>query len=130
MENDYEKTDRLFELHLKYLQKVQKIEKEIELEKQSLEAIDETDEQQFYLDRLEAGLFTLQLVDLVIAFVCNSSKGEIKSRLELLLSQQSLTFHNVSAIVKEYAKNIGDSEETKMEAKQIEDLASRLTESH
>jgi len=79
---------------------------------------------------LEAGLFTLQLVDLVIAFVCNSSKGEIKSRLELLLSQQSLTFHNVSAIVKEYAKNIGDSEETKMEAKQIEDLASRLTESH
>jgi len=130
MENDYEKTDRLFELHLKYLQKVQKIEKQIELEKQSLEETDETDEQQFYLDRLEAGLFTLQLVDLVIAFVCNLSKGEIKSRLELLLSQQSLTFHNVSAIVKEYAKNIGDSEETKMEAKQIEDLASRLTESH
>lgn len=62
--------ERLLELHFKYLDKVRLIDTEIEQEKQRLkrrgEDVDEELEDEFYIRRLDAGLFTLQLVDYVM----------------------------------------------------------------
>lgn len=58
------------ELHFKYLDKVRVIDTEIEREKHRLkmrgEEMDEDMEDEFYIRRLDAGLFTLQLVDYVM----------------------------------------------------------------
>lgn len=37
-------------------------------------------EEQFYLRRLEAGLFTLQLIDYVMLEVCNSGAPSVSAR--------------------------------------------------
>lgn len=67
VENDFEKVDRLMELHLKYLEKVHNIDKEIESEKNNEEEEEDEDiEEANYLKRLSGGLFTLQLVDYII----------------------------------------------------------------
>ncbi|KAF9799342.1 hypothetical protein SFRURICE_000850 [Spodoptera frugiperda] len=59
-ENDLEKVDRLLELHFKYMDKVDRTEKEMEQEQEEL-----NDDAQ-YLMRLSNGLFTLQLIDRII----------------------------------------------------------------
>ncbi len=72
-EHDFEKINRLCELHTRYREKVAKIDQEIEEEKAGMAEEDvEIDEEiatEFYLKRLEEGLLTLQLVDLVLVFL-------------------------------------------------------------
>ena len=46
--------------------------------------MDEELEDEFYLQRLDAGLFTLQIVDIVIGFVTTKVQG-VKSKLAELL---------------------------------------------
>ena len=54
---ELEKIDRLVELHSQYSDIMNSL---------SISAVETGDENQLYLDRLEAGLFTLQMVDLVM----------------------------------------------------------------
>ncbi len=41
--------------------------------------IDEEQEEQFYLQRLEAGLFTLQLIDYIMLEACQSGPNSVSS---------------------------------------------------
>ncbi len=41
--------------------------------------IDEEQEEQFYLQRLEAGLFTLQLIDFIMLEICQSGPGSVST---------------------------------------------------
>jgi beta-catenin-like protein 1 len=76
VENDYEKTDRIMELFLKYLEEVQRVDKLIEAErkrsqnnKDSDEDDDDDDdekENEYYMKRLEGGLFALQSIVYII----------------------------------------------------------------
>lgn len=59
-ENELEKVDRLVDLHVKYSLLVRTFEEEHKEEG--------VDEETKYLDKLDAGFFTLQLVDLTVAF--------------------------------------------------------------
>jgi beta-catenin-like protein 1 len=54
---ELEKIDRLVELHSQYSDIMNSL---------GISAVETGDENQLYLDRLEAGLFTLQMVDLVM----------------------------------------------------------------
>lgn len=86
-ENDLEKVDRLLELHFKYMDKVDRAEKEMEVIMfKSLKSCqlwvnlyavqariiffqqeaEELDDDAQYLKRLSGGLFTLQLIDRII----------------------------------------------------------------
>jgi beta-catenin-like protein 1 len=60
-ENDYEKLYLLFELHEEYANKMAFISHEF------------LDEEEYYLQRLEEGLFTLHLVDLIILYLREQS---------------------------------------------------------
>ena len=42
------------------------------------EDLDEAMEEQFYLRRLDAGLFTLQLIDCVIVECCSSGNSSVR----------------------------------------------------
>jgi beta-catenin-like protein 1 len=62
-------------------------QKKQEMDEEDLE--DEEVQEDFLLQRLDAGLFILQLVDLAIAFVCaNSPDTRIKSQFLDLLSMR------------------------------------------
>lgn len=70
VENDFEKVQRLVELHDTFYKATLECEKKIQQKMKELissrKGISDEDEDSFYLMKLDAGLFTLQLVDLVL----------------------------------------------------------------
>jgi len=111
-ESDHEKVDRLMELHLKYLRKVQETDEDIEKEARKLEGTEEelTDEE-IYLKRLENGLFTLQLIDYIILEICTSGASTVKERVHQTLNLRGGNMKSIRNIVREYAGNLGEGEE-------------------
>ncbi|GCB72988.1 hypothetical protein scyTo_0002287, partial [Scyliorhinus torazame] len=111
-ENDCEKVDRLMELHFKYLEAVQVADKKIEGEKHDMvrqgEIIDDDMEDEFYLRRLDAGLFVLQLVCYIMVESCNASIPQIRQRVHQILNMRGGSTKVVRHIMREYAENIGD----------------------
>ncbi|XP_047707305.1 beta-catenin-like protein 1 isoform X2 [Prionailurus viverrinus] len=111
-ENDSEKVDRLMELHFKYLDAMQVADKKIEGEKHDMvrrgEIIDNDTEDEFYLRRLDAGLFVLQHICYIMAEICNASVPQIRQRVHQILNMRGSSIKIVRHIIKEYAENIGD----------------------
>uniref|UniRef100_A0A3Q2CKP5 Beta-catenin-like protein 1 n=1 Tax=Cyprinodon variegatus TaxID=28743 RepID=A0A3Q2CKP5_CYPVA len=129
-ENDCEKVDRLMELYFKYLEAVQQADKRIEGEKHDMvrrgEILDETMEDEFYLRRLDAGLFVLQLLCYIMVEISNSGVSQLQQRVHQILNIRGGSVKVVRHIMREYAESIGDgkSEEFKeAERKRIMDLA-------
>lgn len=69
-ENEYEKVERLLELHFKYFAKAEEANQNVQKEKEELEEVTAEDEDNFLIQRLDAGLFTLQLINFIIAELC------------------------------------------------------------
>uniref|UniRef100_A0A8C0D7N5 Catenin beta like 1 n=1 Tax=Balaenoptera musculus TaxID=9771 RepID=A0A8C0D7N5_BALMU len=111
-ENDSEKVDRLMELHFKYLDAMQVADKKIEGEKHDMvrrgEIIDNDIEDEFYLRRLDAGLFVLQHICYIMAEICNANVPQIRQRVHQILNMRGSSIKIVRHIIKEYAENIGD----------------------
>lgn len=104
-ENEFEKIDRLMELYTRYTERVKVETKRLE----TLELDDvEMDEEDRYLAKMDAGLYTLQLLALVLAHVWASENQGIQDRIDLLLKQQRLSRKDVITVLQEYHDNIGD----------------------
>uniref|UniRef100_A0A6Q2X8B8 Beta-catenin-like protein 1 n=1 Tax=Esox lucius TaxID=8010 RepID=A0A6Q2X8B8_ESOLU len=127
--------DRLMELHFKYLEAVQQADKRIEGEKHVRtlhpemvkrgEILDDVMEDEFYLRRLDAGLFVLQLLCYIMVEISNSGISQLQQRVHQILNLRGGSVKVVRHIMREYAENIGDgkSEEFKAsEQKRIMDL--------
>jgi beta-catenin-like protein 1 len=68
VESDYEKLDRLLEMHEQYQKKAAAADRNFI---PSLDDLDEDElKDEMYLNRLDKGLFTLQLVDYVLGSIC------------------------------------------------------------
>lgn len=105
IENEFEKVDRLMELYTRYTERVKVESKRLE----TIELNDvEMDEEDRYLAKMDAGLYTLQLLALILAHVWASENSGIQSRIDLLLKQQRLSRQDVITILQEYHDNIGD----------------------
>ncbi|XKL60497.1 hypothetical protein PGB90_007554 [Kerria lacca] len=111
-ENDYEKVDRLLELHFKYLTKVELIDKEVENMEKESDMTDEEFENEVYFRRLEEGLFTLQLIDYIILEVCTNGPTSIKQRVTKILNLRGGSLKTIRQIMREYAGNLGESGST------------------
>lgn len=115
-ENDFEKVDRLIELHLKYLDKVNQVDKEIENQKRfkrpDMDEGDEEDEEESnYLKRLSGGLFTLQLIDYIILEISVSADGsKIKERIHKILNLRGSSLKIIKDVMREYVGNLGDAQ--------------------
>ncbi|GEM09010.1 beta-catenin-like protein 1 [Rhodotorula toruloides] len=101
VENDYEKIDRLLEIRE-------------ELENRIAKGVDpvlaqELDEDELYLEKLDNGLFALQLADYVTAWVCMEDDGA-RDHVLMLLSRRDKSLRDVIAVLNEYADNIGEVE--------------------
>ncbi|XP_059049424.1 beta-catenin-like protein 1 [Achroia grisella] len=113
-ENDLEKVDRLLELHFKYMDKVDRTEKDMEQEAEDL------DDDAQYLKRLSGGLFTLQLIDRIILEVCTAGSTTVKQRVQRVLSLRGGSLKIIRHVMREYAGNLGDegSEEWRQQEQQ------------
>ncbi|XP_062107656.1 uncharacterized protein LOC133818657 [Humulus lupulus] len=105
VENECEKIDRLMELYMRYSDRVK-----VETERlNNLEFDDlEMDEEEKYNMKLESGLYTLQLIAVILGHIWCSENHQMRSRIELLLKQQKLTKKHIKDILQEYHDNIGD----------------------
>lgn len=105
VENECEKIDRLMELYMRYSNRVKaETERLDQLELDDLEM----DEEEKYNRRLESGLYTLQLIAVILGHLWTSEQPKMKTRIELLLKQNKLTKKDVKSILQEYHDNIGD----------------------
>ncbi|KAJ3136177.1 hypothetical protein HK100_001951 [Physocladia obscura] len=90
-ENNFEKVERLMELHEQYAAKVLAADQQFESNRlarnsdgeEEEEGNDIDTEEERYFNRLEKGLFTLQLVDLVCGFLCTEVSEDQVVRLFL-----------------------------------------------
>lgn len=105
VENEFEKVDRLMELYMRYSDRV-KVETK-RLETLEIDAV-EMDDEDRYLAKMEAGLFTLQLLALILAHLWSSENQGMRDRIDLLLKQRRFSRQDVVAILQEYHDNIGD----------------------
>lgn len=118
-ENDFEKVERLGELHFKYLAKVEEVDNEIVEElKKGGEA---PDEDEVYIRRLEHGLFTLQLVDYIIVDTAVANP-KVKERLAKIIQLRKGSIDTIKDIVREYVDNLGE-ENQEWKKKQQENIA-------
>ncbi|KAK9733001.1 hypothetical protein RND81_04G037400 [Saponaria officinalis] len=105
VENECEKIDRLMELYVRYSDRVK-------AETERLNQIDlddfEMDEEEKYSRKLDSGLFTLQLIVVILGHLWTSEHPQMRARIELLLKQHKLTRNDVKDILQEYHDNIGD----------------------
>ncbi|XP_015516996.1 beta-catenin-like protein 1 [Neodiprion pinetum] len=99
-ENDFEKVDRLMELHFKYLEKVEEVERDTK---------DDEEEEESYMRRLDGGLFILQLVDYVLLEACTGCPPTVKQRVTRILAQRRASLKTIRHIMREYAGNLGDA---------------------
>ncbi|XP_065850693.1 uncharacterized protein [Euphorbia lathyris] len=105
VESECEKIDRLMELYIRYSDRVKaETERMDQIELDDLEM----DEEEKYNRRLESGLYTLQLIAVILGHLWCSEHSRIRSRIELLLKQHKLTRKDVKNILQEYHDNIGD----------------------
>jgi beta-catenin-like protein 1 len=105
LENECEKIDRLMELYLRYANRVKaETERLNDIELDDLEM----DEEEKYNRRLDSGLYTLQLITVILGHLWLSEQPRIRARIELLLKQQKLTKKDFKRILLEYHDNIGD----------------------
>ncbi|CAL5020400.1 unnamed protein product [Urochloa decumbens] len=105
VENECEKIDRLMEFYTRYSDRVK--EETERLDSLDLEDL-EMDDDDRYNRKLEAGLYTLQLIALILGHIWHSGNSQMKARVELLLRQNKLTKQDVKDILEEYHDNIGD----------------------
>lgn len=105
VENECEKIDRLMELYMRYSDRVKaETERLSQLELDDLEM----DDDERYNRKLESGLYTLQLIAIILGHLWSSEHRRMRERIELLLRQQKLTKNDVKDILQEYHDNIGD----------------------
>lgn len=105
VESEFEKVDRLMELYIRYADRVKaEIERMDRLQLDDLEL----DDDERYNRKLESGLYTLQLIAVILGHLWYSEHQKMRARIELLLRQQRLSKESVKAILQEYHENIGD----------------------
>jgi beta-catenin-like protein 1 len=124
VENDHEKVDRLMELHFKYLERVNKVDDKIEQKKRELrrsgsEITDEMEEEH-YMSRLDAGLFTLQLIDYIMLDICHSGPSSVRQRVMKILNIRGGSIKAIKSIMREYAGSIGDGKNVESQTRDQE----------
>ncbi|VDK79509.1 unnamed protein product [Litomosoides sigmodontis] len=125
-EHEYEKVDRAIELVLKYQERVDRFDaRRVNLTQNNKLSDDEIE--QLYLDKLDAGLYTLQRIVLILADVCSNAMPGCRNRAVKLFQMRTgngkLTKHLVP-VLEEYEINLGA--EADEERKRTRQLIARL----
>ncbi|CEG68080.1 hypothetical protein RMATCC62417_07673 [Rhizopus microsporus] len=107
-EDDYEKVDRLIEMKDQYEKRDNQVREDLEHAKKTLSEEDyEEFEADFYIRRLDAGLFTLQRVCLLIAALSEESEG-VREKAQMLLKRNGQDMLSIFKIIEEETALMAD----------------------
>ena len=128
VEKDYEKLGKLVVLRRDYAARVAIVDKDIRNEQSALDAEEGEDMADEWLSRrLDAGLFCLQSIDVILAWLIAEDDGASK-RIQNLLADRDESLAIVKATIQEQLDTIiGDSEEENMNKDMLSTLAQFLT---
>ncbi|KIY74135.1 DUF1716-domain-containing protein [Cylindrobasidium torrendii FP15055 ss-10] len=116
VENNYEKVDKLLDIRESAKVRLKATEAEIAADKQALEDEGEKDEEgmfeedALYLRRLSGGLYTLQTVDYILAWIIMEDDG-IRTHALQMLARKSQTLDDVVKTLQVYHDNVDEAEE-------------------
>ncbi|TVY64189.1 Beta-catenin-like protein 1-like protein [Lachnellula suecica] len=128
VEKDYEKLGKLVKLRRDYAARVAVVDGQIRNEQAKLDAEEREDMADEWLSRrLDAGLFCLQTIDVVLAWLVAEDDGAGK-RIQALLADRDETLAVVKATIQEQLDTMqGESEEENMTKDMLSTLAQFLT---
>ncbi|KAJ7180140.1 Catenin-beta-like protein [Mycena crocata] len=111
VEGNYEKVDKLLEIRDNATARLKLVDAEIAAEKKDLiadgEEITTEAEDTWYLRRLESGMFTLQTVDYILAWVAMEDDG-IRAHLLQMLDRKSLSMQDIIQSLRIFYDNVDD----------------------
>ncbi|BEJ16975.1 hypothetical protein CspHIS471_0603760 [Cutaneotrichosporon sp. HIS471] len=114
VEANYEKVDRLLELRELAQTKLRIVERQIASSRAEISRlgaeIDDEQNQEWYLMRLDSGLSALQTADVILGWVCMEDDG-IKAHADSLMARKSLSMDDVVKVLKERASYLDVDEE-------------------
>ncbi|KAF8544332.1 Catenin-beta-like protein [Trichophaea hybrida] len=117
VENDYAKIVRLLQIRHDYATRLDKVEKEIDEQKKGASKKDREEmEEEWLSKRLDAGLFGIQMIDLILAWLCVEDDGA-KKAIEDLLEKQELGMQSIRKTLEESIALMGDDD---LDADQVE----------
>merc|ERR1712194_298969 len=126
MEGNFEKLERLLEMHHEYSRsvkesdaarlsgQVQSIDRELEVD----------DEEQLFLDRCDAGLFTLQQLDIILIRLANMGNRQATDEIGKLLDIKGVPLEEVCNVIEEYCSHLDTS--AKAEQQELRNFAKAL----
>ncbi|KAK0644118.1 Catenin-beta-like protein [Cercophora newfieldiana] len=128
VEKDYEKTEKLVKLRREYGSRVGAVDAQIREEQKGMDD-DEKEEvaDDWFSRRLDAGLFCLQTIDVILAWLV-AEDGGAKKKIQELLADRDETFAVIKATIQEQIEGIEtESEEGKDTREMLSTLAQFLT---
>ncbi|CAD6887382.1 unnamed protein product [Tilletia laevis] len=132
VEAEYEKVDRLIEMRESAQTRLANAQAIMEREKRDMEragfaGLDEDEESVFEMRRLESGLFTLQLVDFILAWICMEDDG-VGDHAKMLLDRRGKSLRDVVDVLIGYHESMGDDDAAQVSNGAQEDAERDLTQ--
>ncbi|KAH9045421.1 DUF1716-domain-containing protein [Lactarius pseudohatsudake] len=112
VESNYEKTDKLLDIRTSAQARLAVVDRDIDTEKKALLEADEgvgNEEDAWYLRRLDGGLYTLQTVDYILAWIVMEDDG-IRTHALQMLNRRNMSFKDVVSTLQIFSDNIDDGE--------------------
>jgi beta-catenin-like protein 1 len=127
VEKDYDKTAKLVKLRREYASRLTLVDEAIRAEQSQMSAPDREDmADEWFSRRLDAGLFCLQTIDVVLAWLVAEDDGAGK-KIKALLSERDETLAVVKQTIEEQIKGMDvEKEETKDTREMLATLAQFL----
>ncbi|KAI7973896.1 hypothetical protein EIK77_001307 [Talaromyces pinophilus] len=123
MEKDYEKIEKLIKLRREYAARLRPVEAGIEQERQGL---DESDQEimagEWLSRRLDAGLFALQTIDVILAWLIAEDDGA-KTKISALMGDRDENISIIGKTLQDQVNDLGDEDEGE---KDLKDMLSTL----
>ncbi|CAL3972756.1 unnamed protein product [Diplocarpon coronariae] len=128
VEKEYEKLGKMVKLRRDYAARVDVVEKEIRGEQVKMHAEEREEMADEWLGkRLDAGLFCLQTIDIILAWLVAEDDGA-KKKIQNLLADRAEDLAVIKVTIQEQLDNIvGDTEEEKWTKDMLNALAQFLT---
>ncbi|KAI9467002.1 DUF1716-domain-containing protein [Lactarius psammicola] len=113
VESNYEKTDKLLDIRTSAQARLAVVDRDIDTEKKALletaEEVGNEEEDAWYLRRLDGGLYTLQTVDYILAWIVMEDDG-IRTHAFQMLNRRNMSFKDIVSTLRIFRDNIDDGE--------------------
>ena len=125
VEKDYEKIIKIVKLRREYDAQVRRIEEKNERERQAASTEDREEmELEWFTNRLDAGLYTLQTIDVILAWLVAEDAGA-RRKIKQLLAERDETFAAVKATLVEQMEGLDTNE---VDGQDVKDMLGTLVE--